>query len=63
MQVLAEGTKKAGVLNAARIADAIRKLDVKTPLGEVQFLDNGDLRAPQIYIFQVKGGEFAQVSP
>jgi branched-chain amino acid transport system substrate-binding protein len=63
MQVLAEGAKKAGVLNAAKIGDAIRKLDLTTPLGEVQFQDNGDLRTPQIYIFQVKGGEFVQVAP
>jgi branched-chain amino acid transport system substrate-binding protein len=63
MQVLAEGVKKAGSLNAAQIADAIRKLDLKTPLGAVQYQDNGDLRAAQIYIFQVKGGQFGQVSP
>ncbi len=63
MQVLAEGIKKAGALNAAQIADAIRKLDLTTPLGRVQFTDTGDLRSPQIYIFQVKGGEFAQVAP
>jgi len=63
MQVLAEGAKKAGALNAAKIGDAIRKLDVTTPLGKVQFQDNGDLRTPQIYIFQVKGGEFVQVAP
>jgi branched-chain amino acid transport system substrate-binding protein len=63
MQVLAEGVKKAGSLNAAKVADAIRTLDLKTPLGEVQYQDNGDLRAAQIYIFQVKGGQFVQVSP
>jgi branched-chain amino acid transport system substrate-binding protein len=63
MQVLAEGVKKAGSLNATKVADAIRKLDLKTPLGEVQYQDNGDLRAAQIYIFQVKGGQFAQVAP
>lgn len=63
MQVLAEGAKKAGVFNTVKIADAIRKLDLTTPLGKVQFLDNGDLRTPQIYTFQVKGGEFAPVTP
>ena len=63
MQVLAEGVKKAGSLNASKVADAIRKLDIKTPLGEVQYQDNGDLRAAQIYIFQVKGGQFVQVAP
>ena len=61
MQVLAEGVKKAGALNATKIADAIRKLDVTTPLGQVQYQDNGDLRAAQMYIFQVKGGEFSPV--
>ncbi len=63
MQVLAEGIQKAGVLNAAQVADAIRQLDLTTPLGRVQFTDTGDLRSPQIYIFQVQGGEFVQVAP
>ena len=44
MQVLAEGVKRAGSLSASKVADAIRKLDIKTPLGEVQYQDNGDLR-------------------
>ncbi len=63
MQVLAEGVKKAGTLSAAKVSDAIRKLDLNTPLGAVQFQDNGDLRAAQIYIFQVKDGQFVQIAP
>ena len=63
MEVLAEGVKKANSLNFTKVADAIRKLDLKTPLGKVQFQDNGDLRVAQIYIFQVKGGQFTQVAP
>jgi len=63
MEVLADGVKQAGTLNSTRIADAIRKLDVTTPLGQVQFQDNGDLRSAQIYIFQVKDGQFVQVAP
>ncbi len=63
MAVLAEGVKKAGALSGAKVSDAIRKLDLSTPLGQVQYQDNGDLRTPQIYIFQVKGGEFVQVAP
>jgi len=63
MQVLAEGVKKAGSLSASKVADAIRKLDITTPLGEVQYQDNGDLRAAQIFVFQVKGGQFVQVAP
>ena len=63
MEVLAEGVKKAGSLSSAKVADAIRTLDIKTPLGVVQYQDNGDLRAAQIYIFQVTNGQFVQVSP
>ena len=63
MEVLAEGVKKAGSLSSSKVADAIRKLDIKTPLGAVQYQDNGDLRAAQIYTFQVKNGQFVQVAP
>jgi len=63
MQVLAEGVKKAGALTGSKVRDAIRNLDIKTPLGQVQFQDNGDLRKAQIYVFQVKDGQFTQVAP
>jgi hypothetical protein len=32
-------------------------------LGVVQYQDNGDLRAAQIYTFQVTNGQFVQVAP
>jgi branched-chain amino acid transport system substrate-binding protein len=63
MEVLAEGVKKAGSLSASKVAAAIRTLDIKTPLGVVQYQDNGDLRAAQIYTFQVTNGQFVQVAP
>ena len=63
MQVLVDGIQKAGTLSADKVEAAIRQLDVKTALGQVQYQDDGDLRNPQIYIFQVKGGEFTQVAP
>ena len=63
MQVLVDGVKKAGTLNADKVAAAIRQLDVKTALGQVQYQDDGDLRNPQIYVFQVKDGQFVQVAP
>ncbi len=62
MQVLAEGVKRAKSLNADQVAAAIRGLDLTTPLGEVQFQDNGDLKQAQIYVFQVKDGEFTPVT-
>jgi branched-chain amino acid transport system substrate-binding protein len=63
MQVLAEGVEKAGTFDSSKVADAIRALDIKTALGEVQYQPDGDLRDPKIYIFQVKGGQFVQVAP
>ena len=63
MQVLTEATKKAGSLSADRVAQAVRGLDITTPLGKVQYQDNGDLQDAKIYIFQVKDGEFVQVAP
>jgi branched-chain amino acid transport system substrate-binding protein len=63
MQVLVEGARKAGSLNSAKVADAIRSLYLTTPLGKVQYQDNGDLRDAKIYTFQVKNGEFIQVAP
>ncbi len=63
MEVLAEGAKKAGSLSSDKVADAIRKLDLTTPLGAVQYQDNGDLRSPKIYVFKVENNEFIQVAP
>jgi len=63
MEVLTEAVKKAGSLSSEKVASAIRSLDITTPLGKVQYQDNGDLRDARIYTFQVKGSEFVQVAP
>jgi branched-chain amino acid transport system substrate-binding protein len=63
LQALAEGVKKAGSLEANRIADALRRIDLETFVGRVRYDDRGDLREPQIYIFQVQGNDFVQVWP
>jgi hypothetical protein len=39
----------------ARIAEAIRGLDFDTSIVHIAYDAQGDLRAPQIYIFQVRG--------
>jgi branched-chain amino acid transport system substrate-binding protein len=62
-QVLTDAIKQAGSLTAAKVSVALKALDVKTALGRVQYTDTGDLRAPQIYVFQVRNGEFVQVAP
>jgi branched-chain amino acid transport system substrate-binding protein len=63
MQVLAEGVRQAGKLEADAVADAIRGLDFETLIGKVQYQDNGDLVDPAMYIFKVEKGEFQQISP
>ena len=61
MQVLAEGVRQAGSLEASEIAAALRRAPVKTLLNELRYKENGDLTDPQIWIYQVKDGEFQQV--
>lgn len=63
MAVLVEGVKQAKSLDADKVADAIRGLDFSAPIGHMSFDTNGDLEAPQIYIFQVRDAEFVQVFP
>lgn len=63
LQALAEGAKKAGALDASKIANAMRQIDLQTYVGRVRYSDSGDLREPQIYIFQVQASEFVQVWP
>ena len=63
MKVLVEGAKKAGTLDGPRVADAIRALDITTPMGRVAYDPSGDLKEQRIFIFQVKDGAFVQVGP
>lgn len=63
LAVLAEGVKKAGSLDATKVADAIRSLDFSAPIGRMSFDEKGDLQAPQIYVFQVRDAAFVQVYP
>ena len=63
MQVLVAGAKKAGTLNGPRVADAIRTLDITTPMGKVSYDANGDLQDQRIFVFQVKDGAFVQIGP
>jgi len=62
MKVLIEGAKKAGTLEGAKVADAIRGLTIDTPMGKVSYDANGDVKDQRVFIFQVKDGAFAQVS-
>lgn len=61
MQVLQEGAKKANSLDSSAIANALHGSSVSTLLNTLTYDDNGDLTNPQIWIYQVKDGEFVQV--
>jgi branched-chain amino acid transport system substrate-binding protein len=61
MQVLAEGVRKADSLDASAIAQALRQNAVQTLLSDLRFEPDGDLVDPEIWIYQVQGGEFQQV--
>jgi branched-chain amino acid transport system substrate-binding protein len=63
LEVMAEGARRARSLDGRQVADAIRNLDLKTLIGQVRYTPQGDLQEQKIYIFQVKNGQFVQVTP
>lgn len=64
LEVLAEGVRQAGTFDAASVASAIRNLaDVKTPMGNLGYNAEGDLKDQKIYIFEVREGDWVQVHP
>jgi branched-chain amino acid transport system substrate-binding protein len=64
LEVLAAGVEKAGTFDAAEVANAIRSLPaVETPMGDLSYDAEGDLKEQTIYIFQVKDGDWMQVYP
>jgi branched-chain amino acid transport system substrate-binding protein len=62
LEVMAEGARRANSLDGKKVADAVRNLDFKTLIGQVRYDPNGDLKTQKIYIFQVKDGQFVQVT-
>jgi branched-chain amino acid transport system substrate-binding protein len=64
LEVLAQGAKKAGSFDSAEVADAIRSLPaIETPMGNLSYNADGDLKDQKIYIFQVEDGDWMQVYP
>ncbi len=60
VQVIVAGIQKAGKLDAAEVARAIRGLAVETPYGALRYDDKGDLAEQHIPIFEVKQGQFVE---
>jgi branched-chain amino acid transport system substrate-binding protein len=64
LEVLVEGVREAGSLDASRVAGAIHGLQsYETPMGSLSYNDEGDLEDQKIYIFQVQGADWVQVYP
>jgi branched-chain amino acid transport system substrate-binding protein len=63
MEVLAEGIKKAGSFDGPKVAEAIRQLGFESLIGQIDYDDSGDLKDQRLFIFEVKQGEFSQITP
>lgn len=61
MEVLIEGVRRAGSLDADAIAAALREHTLPTLLSDLRYQADGDLMDAQIWIYQVRGGQFRQV--
>jgi len=61
MEVLTEGARKAGSLDADAIADALRQHTLPTLLNGLRYQPDGDLADAQIWIYQVVDGQFRQI--
>jgi branched-chain amino acid transport system substrate-binding protein len=64
MEVLAAGVKQADTFDATQVAGAIRGMaKIATPMGDLSFDAEGDLKDQKIYIFQVREGDWVQIYP
>ena len=54
MKALGEAVKKANSIEARQVENALHALDLKTPIGQIAYDANGDLKDQRIYIFQVQ---------
>ncbi len=65
LKALGEAVKKANSIEVKPVIDALRTINLTTPVGQIAYDANGDLKEQRVYIFQVqKVGdelEFVQV--
>ena len=63
MKALGEAVKKANSIDVKQVENALHAIDLKTPIGQIAYDVNGDLKDQRIYIFQVQkvGDELAFV--
>lgn len=54
MKALGEAVKAANSIDAQQVANALRSIDLTTPVGKIAYDASGDLKEQRIYIFQVQ---------
>ena len=56
MKVLGEAVKKANSIDSKQVTNALRSIDITTPIGHISYDANGDLKPAdqRIYVFQVQ---------
>lgn len=59
-QVILEGIKAAGNLDAGQVAEAIRGMGIETPYGILRYDGKGDLIEQNIPIFVIQEGQFVE---
>ncbi len=59
--VILAGIKQAGSMSGNKVADMLRKLEIKTVIGDWSADSRGDMRNRKIYVYQVKHGQFVQI--
>jgi branched-chain amino acid transport system substrate-binding protein len=62
LAVMAEGARRAKSIDGTKVATAIHSMDYKTLIGQASYTPQGDLKEQKVYIFQVKDGQFVQVT-
>ncbi|NPV08070.1 MAG: branched-chain amino acid ABC transporter substrate-binding protein [Anaerolineae bacterium] len=63
MDVLIRAAQEARTVAAEPMGDAIRRLDYQGLAGRIAYDETGDLRDQRVYVFQVREGQFVQVTP
>ncbi|CAG0934340.1 Leucine-, isoleucine-, valine-, threonine-, and alanine-binding protein [Thermoflexales bacterium] len=54
MKALGEAVKQANSIEVKPVSDALRAINLTTPIGQIAYDTSGDLKEQRIYIFQVK---------
>lgn len=54
MKALGEAVKQANSIEVKPVSDALRSINLTTPIGQIAYDASGDLKEQRIYIFQVK---------